>query len=258
MNENFLMENPLQLFEDFKNMPDEAFEYSGEEIVSVVDAVVESSDYIKVLAKLYEKNPTEIETQLNNFKIELAKARNNQFPEKKKNIVEYFMEKNIDILTQIISYRGAFKKIPLKVTKLDPDVKLPFYSDPGDAGMDICSNATIDILPHQTVVIPTGIKVIVPGGYELQIRPRSGLSLKTGLRIANSPGTIDSGYRKEVGVIVENTSNLTITINKYDRIAQFCLKEIPHIVWEEINEEEYSSYNTNRGDGFGSSGVATN
>lgn len=94
----------------------------------------------------------------------------------------------------------------LFIEKCREDIDLPSYSNKGDAGMDIRAAENKIILPGQTVVIPTGLKVVIPEGYELQIRPRSGLSLNTPLRIVNSPGTIDSGYRDEVGVILSNTS----------------------------------------------------
>lgn len=258
MNENFLMENPLQLFDDFKVMPDEAFKYSGDEIISVIDTVIESEDYIKVLVKLYEKDPEECKNRLEDFSKELGKAKDGTYKDEKAKIVSYFMEKVIDTLHQIIKYHGAFRIVPIKVLKVDKDVILPFYSDGGDACMDICSNQAMTIEPHTTKIVPSGIKAIIPGGYELQIRPRSGISLKTGIRIANAPGTIDSSYRKEIGVIVENTSDTPFEIKKYDRIAQLRLAEVPHIQWEEISESEFEKYdNTNRGEGFGSSGVAT-
>ncbi len=85
-------------------------------------------------------------------------------------------------------------------------VELPQYANIGDAGMDIRAAEEVKILPGETKIIPTGLKVAIPQGYELQIRPRSGLSLKTPLRIANTPGTIDSGYRDEIGIIVNNSS----------------------------------------------------
>lgn len=88
------------------------------------------------------------------------------------------------------------------------DAILPSYAKPGDAGMDVCAAENIDIGPGETVIIPTGIKLAIPEGYEIQVRPRSGISFKTPLRISNSPGTIDSGYRDELGIIMTNTSQL--------------------------------------------------
>ena len=98
------------------------------------------------------------------------------------------------------------KEVEVFVEVCREDVQLPEYANFGDAGMDIRAAVDIDILPGQTVVIPTGLKVAIPVGYEIQVRPRSGVSLKTPLRVVNSPGTIDSGYRDEVGVIINNSS----------------------------------------------------
>src|SRR5690242_5171457 len=83
---------------------------------------------------------------------------------------------------------------------------LPFYANPGDAGMDVCAAEETLIGPGETIIIPTGLKLAIPDGYEIQVRPRSGISFKTPLRISNSPGTIDSGYRDELGIIMTNTS----------------------------------------------------
>ena len=83
-----------------------------------------------------------------------------------------------------------------------PDAKLPDYAHPGDAGMDLRAAEDMTIAPGQTVAVPTGIKLAIPAGFEIQVRPRSGLSLHTPLRIPNSPGTIDAGFRDEVRVIL--------------------------------------------------------
>ena len=157
-------------------------------------------------------------------------------------------------------------------------IKLPEYKNVNDAGMDIEAAENITIYPEETVIIPTGLKVAIPEGYEIQIRPRSGLSLKTPLRISNSPGTIDTGYRDEIGVIISNTSakiyshryledvaletyNLNEKGNKKgiykickgDRIAQLVLKEVPKIEWDIV--DDVKSIGFNRQGGFGSTGV---
>ena len=85
-------------------------------------------------------------------------------------------------------------------------VTLPAYANPWDAGMDVCAACDITIPPGETVIVPTGLKLAIPEGYEIQVRPRSGISFNTPLRIANSPGTIDAGYRDELGIIMTNTS----------------------------------------------------
>lgn len=140
--------------------------------------------------------------------------------------------------------------IPIELCR--PEAVMPQYARPGDAGMDVRSMESMVIFPGDTKIIPTGIKVAIPEGYEIQIRPRSGLSLKTGLRVANSPGTIDSGYRDEIGVIIHNTSFVPETITKGDRIAQLVLQQVPKIVWLSCND--VSAMGSNRGGGFGSTG----
>ena len=148
-------------------------------------------------------------------------------------------------------------------------VELPQYANFGDAGMDIRAAEDIDILPGETVAIPTGLKVVIPVGYEIQVRPRSGVSLKTPLRLVNSPGTIDSGYRDEMGVIMHNSSKggeeiFSISdkgnkqgiyrIKKGERIAQIVLNEVPVIKWKKVDDISAVS-DFNRGGGFGSSGT---
>ena len=149
---------------------------------------------------------------------------------------------------------------------------MPAYARPGDAGMDVCAAEDVTIRPGETVIVPTGLKLAIPEGYEIQVRPRSGVSLKTPLRLANSPGTIDSGYRDELGVIMTNTSEEsarmadevytidtkgnhkgTYQIRKGDRVAQIVLQVVP--VMELTVVESVSGIGNNRGGGFGSTGV---
>lgn len=133
----------------------------------------------------------------------------------------------------------------------------PSYSTPGDAGMDVRANFEapqddfVIIQPGETELIKTGLFVELPEGFELQVRSRSGLSLKEGLIVLNSPGTIDSNYRGEIGVILHNISKEPKKVCLGDRIAQLVLNQVPTINW--INVEELG--NTERGEGgFGSTG----
>lgn len=131
---------------------------------------------------------------------------------------------------------------------------LPSYETTGSAGMDLRANieSTIFLAPFQRIAIPTGLFIELPTGYEAQIRPRSGLSLKTGLSIPNSPGTIDSDYRGEVKVIVANLSEDKIEIKDGDRIAQMIVAKYERVEWRLTNQIE----DTERGSGgFGSTGV---
>lgn len=140
------------------------------------------------------------------------------------------------------------------IEKINDDVIIPIYTSAEDAGMDIRSYEDIVVKPHETKLISTGFKIAIPNGYEVQIRPRSGLSLKTNLRIANSPGTIDSGYRDELKIIVTNISmNDDLVINKGDRIAQMVLCKYEKISFLEI--EDIKAIKGDRGGGFGHSGI---
>ena len=131
--------------------------------------------------------------------------------------------------------------------------ELPKYATLGSAGLDLKANieATVTLAPLERKVIPTGIYMELPQGYEAQIRPRSGLAIKKGLSIPNAPGTIDSDYRGEIGVILINLSSDIITINKGDRIAQMVIAKYEQISWQETS----SLTESDRGaGGYGSTG----
>lgn len=130
---------------------------------------------------------------------------------------------------------------------------LPEYKTHGAAGMDLVANIdeTITLNPLERKLIPTGLFVEIPYGYEAQIRPRSGWSLKHGITCLNSPGTIDSDYRGEIGVILANVSNEPFSINSGDRIAQMVIAKHEIAEWVEVQELS----DTHRGEGgFGSTG----
>ena len=146
------------------------------------------------------------------------------------------------------------KEIDIYVEICREEIELPQYARLFDAGMDIKAACDVTVSPNETTLVPTGLKMAIPEGYELQVRPRSGLSLKTALRLPNSPGTIDAGYRDEIHVIVSNTScDAPYSISKGDRIAQFVLCEVPRIKF--IITDSVAEIGTNRGGGLGSSGI---
>ena len=143
-------------------------------------------------------------------------------------------------------------KVKIKLDNVE--VNLPQYAHAGDAGMDVRANIKEDITIRslERVLIPTGIRVAIPEGYEIQVRPRSGLELKHGVSVCNTPGTIDCGYTNTIGVILINLSNEPFTVHPNDRIAQIVLNKVEKIEWIEVDSLE----TTERGlDGFGSSGV---
>ncbi len=140
----------------------------------------------------------------------------------------------------------------IKILKLDESATIPKYSHPGDAGLDLFSIAEQTILPGEAKLIPTGIAIALPPGTEAQIRPRSGLALKYSITVLNSPGTIDAGYRGEIGVILINHGKNPFQVLSGMKIAQMV---IASVIKAEIETVDNLS-NTSRGSGgFGSTGV---
>ena len=141
----------------------------------------------------------------------------------------------------------------LKIKRLDKDTPLPRYAKPGDAGLDLTSTKDLVIAPGERVLIGTGIALEIPQGYAGFVQPRSGLALKKGLTIVNTPGLIDSGYRGEICVIALNTDKTSsIEIFKGDRIAQLVILQLPEVSIVEVEELAESERSEK---GFGSSGV---
>jgi dUTP pyrophosphatase len=163
----------------------------------------------------------------------------------------------------------------IEVVRCRPQVELPAYAHPGDAGMDVRAAEDVLIRPGETLPVPTGLKFGLPRGWEIQIRPRSGLSLKTPLRLPNAPGTIDAGFRDELYILISNSScpcqceagdeqtvfDLHETMNRKgtyliragDRIAQMVFSRVEAVrltAVDALSEDEL-----NRGGGFGHSGV---
>lgn len=167
--------------------------------------------------------------------------------ENKKNLLITTLSQSANLISSVV--RVPREMVDVKVQKIHKDAIIPEYAHVTDAGADIYAVEDMAVKPHTTVLVKTGLKVAIPTGYEIQIRPRSGMSLKTSMRIANTPGTIDAGYRGEVCVIMENTGNLTYNISKGDRVAQMIIMPVPMINWIETNELD----DTDRGEGgFGS------
>lgn len=131
---------------------------------------------------------------------------------------------------------------------------LPAYATPGSSGMDVRAfvKRPIVLQPLERVLVPTGLYLQLPRGYECQIRPRSGLALRHGITIANAPGTVDSDYRGEVGIIVINLSKEPFVINDGERICQMVIARYDRVEWEQVERID----ETVRGDGaFGHSGT---
>jgi len=133
----------------------------------------------------------------------------------------------------------------------------PEYKHLGDSGMDIrtCISSPITLKPLERSLFPTGIYIDIPDGYEIQVRSRSGMALKSGVIVLNTPGTIDSGYRNEIGVILINLSSTEVTINPGDRIAQLVLMKVERVT-EFIEVQEFSGNTERNLGGYGSTGMS--
>ena len=131
--------------------------------------------------------------------------------------------------------------------------ELPTYATAASAGMDLRAalEESISLAPMERKIIPTGMSIALPEGHEAQVRPRSGLAVKHGITVLNSPGTIDADYRGEIGVILINLSNEVFTVAPEDRIAQLVIAQYTQIVWEPTQTLEESERGSG---GFGSTG----
>ena len=207
-------------------------------------------------------------------------AQLTELPQVKKDWLKQLMGATINAINETEGISKRFIRIPYE--KCHEDAKEPAYAHLSDSGMDVYALEDITLAPGEQKIIPIGIKVALPAGYELQVRPKSGVSAKTKLRVANTPGTIDAGYRDEIGVIVENveppikdityepvmnietgmvdylqiTSILygsSYTIGKGQKFAQLVLSEVPKAVLYEV--ESVGEIGEDRGGGFGSTGL---
>lgn len=226
---------------------------------AMAQAMNASGYRIEDMQAVFEKITTEIDTQ---------------FGENLSPMKRTFLKNLVGIAYNAVSAADGIAKrhilIPIEYCR--EDAKMPTYAHLTDAGMDIYLTEDITIHPGETKLIPTGIKVAIPLGYELQVRPKSGRSLKSKLRIANTPGTIDAGYRDEICIIVDNIDQVIkggeldeagrltgilwgsdITLTKGEKIAQLVLSETPKAVFYEV-ESVAAIENDGRKGGFGSTG----
>lgn len=144
-------------------------------------------------------------------------------------------------------------RIALPIKRLDPSVELPSYAYAGDAGLDLRANEDVTLAPHERRLVGTGLAVAIPEGYAGFVQPRSGLALREGLSMANTPGLVDSHYRGELKVCAVNLDDAQpIHITRGERIAQLIVQRVPVVDLVEVEELD----ETDRGaGGFGSSGV---
>ncbi|HWV26666.1 MAG TPA: dUTP diphosphatase [Aeromicrobium sp.] len=143
----------------------------------------------------------------------------------------------------------------IAIRRIDPDLPLPSYAHPGDAGADLVSAIDLTLAPGERALVPTGVAMALPAGFAAFVHPRSGLALKHGLSIVNAPGTIDAGYRGEIKVLLINHDpHQAVEIRRGDRIAQLVVQRVETVAFTEVDHLD----ETARGDGgYGSTGVRT-
>jgi len=145
--------------------------------------------------------------------------------------------------------------VKVLITRLDPSVPLPSYAKPGDAGADLTTRIDVTIKPGERVLVPTGISIALPKGYVALVHPRSGLAIKHGITLVNTPGTVDAAYRGELQCILINLDpSNEVTFKKGDRIAQLVIQEVEEAEFIEVE----SLPGSDRGSGgFGSTGKSS-
>lgn len=127
--------------------------------------------------------------------------------------------------------------LEISIRRLDPDVPLPSYAHPGDAGADLVTTEDVKLLPGERALVPTGIAIALPEGYAAFVHPRSGLAARHGLSIVNTPGTVDAGYRGEIKVaLINHDPSETIVLNRGDRIAQLVVQRVEHAVFVDVDD----------------------
>lgn len=155
-------------------------------------------------------------------------------------------------LADRLEYEGLNLPVEIPVQLMRDGAVLPEYKNHGDAGCDVTAITEIVVPANSATLVPTGLATAIPVGYEIQVRCRSGIALKTPLIVPNAPGTIDTGYRDEIGVIVRNTSNEDYVIEAGTRIAQLVLARVEKIQWKIV--DDVKEIGVNRNGGFGSTG----
>ena len=234
-----------------------------------------------ILTQALNANGSKAEDLVEAFEIIAEQIDTQMAAEMSKQKRDFLKHLMANICNAISDTEGIAKKIVrIPIELCHPDAKIPTYANATDAGMDVYALEDITIHPGETVLVKTGLKVAIPVGYEIQVRPKSGRALKTKMRVANSPGTIDSGYRDEIGIIIDNieppikdityTSELvdgkpvyTITsilhgsdmfITKGEKFAQLILSEKPKAAFYEVDSVSKIE-NDGRKGGFGSTGL---
>lgn len=238
-----------QPFEEMIDLPDEEFDRFYPTFKKDLEKLLASPEMENVIMNAVKTTPNiDVQKEKEALDIFIQEIENDKdLSDNKKEMLKLIFGTT---LARGFDYvENPREKISVKVVKMYDDVQIPSYAHPEDAGADIYSYDDVVIEGGETKLIHTGLKFGIPAGYEIQIRPRSGNSLKTKIRIANAPGTADSQYVGELGIIVDNIGSDPIHIEKGFKIAQILIKPVPMMIFEETDELA----STARGEGgFGS------
>ena len=263
------------------SLPEEQFQVLRPIIEQELEKSLNNVGDKLILTQALNANGSKAEDLVEAFEViaeQIDTQMEGQMSRQKRDFLKHLMA---NICNAISDTEGIAKKIVrIPIELCHPDAKIPTYANETDAGMDVYALEDITIHPGETVLVKTGLKMAIPVGYEIQVRPKSGRALKTKMRVANSPGTIDSGYRDEIGIIIDNieppikdityTSELvdgkpvyTITsilhgsdmfITKGEKFAQLVLSEKPKAAFYEVDSVSKIE-NDGRNGGFGSTGL---
>lgn len=267
----------LQILGAVLAMPDDAFETVKGTLCNTVESTFNSPEAKIAFSQMMNQQGLRIEDFSDNLDnlveaVDEMAAEGVELSDSKKDFLKFIFTTFINTMEQsnMVSHRVI--NIPIEICR--DSAKLPTYATNGSAAMDIYSPAEYTINPGECIIIPTGLKVNIPIGYALLIQPRSGMSRKTKLRVANTPGLIDSDYHEEIGVIIENIDpplkdfeiqqdgeailqgplyGSSFTIGKGERFAQMRLVEVPLVNWLPV--ESLGSFENDHGKGFGSTGA---
>lgn len=266
----------LQILGAIMAMPEESYEVLKPILMDSIEKTFNEPEAQFAFAHMMNVNGLAVEDfeDIDKFVNAISEftAEGIEISESKKDLLKFIYTSFINTIQNSKGIAHRIIQIPIELC--NPDAKLPTYATDGSAAVDIYSPAEYTIDPGEIVAIPVGFKVDIPRGYALLIQPRSGLSLKSKIRIPNTPGLIDSDYHEEIKVIVENTDEplkgvglkiidgeimdghsygSSYTIGKGERFAQMRLIEVPIINWLQV--KSIGDFQSDHGKGFGSTGI---
>lgn len=257
-------------------LPDEHFNILAPVFLEELEISFNNVDDKIAMAQMMNVSGTKVEDMMESYN-QIAEQMDNQLADKiPPHKIDFLKQMLGIIINSVAETKNVAKRIIQVPCEIMEGAKKPNYAKLGDAGLDVYATEDYTIKPGETILVRTGIKVAIPKGYELQVRPKSGISLKSKLRVANTPGTIDSGYRDEIGIIIDNIEpvikkmetdfndhgELVVKsieygkpyyIEKGQKIAQLVLSEV--VTASFYNVEKVENIEGNRGGGFGSTGL---